>query len=232
MVVHCICLCSCKGSLEFCVGTNIKRSNFINYARSIDFFELDRVVDIVNYFGRGLMWHTFSLLQCSLKAKWNPSERRPGIKSTRTENTSILSVVLAPWKVLCVWLFLSVDQLTSYTTSPHSVPQISSPMWQFILTKRKLNLTRVTIVIRTVALSSDWGHVLIGREEGVGKTRLKWQPRDRSVTLRWWLSHFDRHGCWPSRVLPRPREEGVCVETQRKGGAAPCSFIIQDRCFA
>ena len=27
---------------------------------------------------------------------------------------------------------------------------------------------------------------------------------DRSVTLPWWLSNFDRHGCWPSRVLPRP----------------------------
>lgn len=90
------------------------------------------------------MWDAFSLLQCSLKVKWNPSERRPEIKSTRTENTSILSIVLAPWQVVCLWLFLSVDQLTSFTTSPHSLPQISSsPMWKFILTDRKLNLTRI-----------------------------------------------------------------------------------------
>ena len=52
MVVHCIRLCACHGKLEFCVGTKIKWSNFINCARPIDLCELDRVVDIVNYFGR------------------------------------------------------------------------------------------------------------------------------------------------------------------------------------
>ena len=32
--------------------------------------------------------------QCLRKVKWSPNERKPGIKSTRTENTSILSIVM------------------------------------------------------------------------------------------------------------------------------------------